>query len=169
MGIFKTIKKYDPSIKRNIEILLYPGIYALFFHRIAHFLYKIKFYFLARLISTISRFLTAIEIHPGARVGKGVFIDHGMGVVIGEESIIGNNCLIYQGVTIGGSGKGGIKRRHPIIGDNVIIGSGAKVLGEIEISNHVVIGANSVVVKNVEPHVTVAGVPAKVINQNHIN
>lgn len=124
----KNIMKKDPAARNLLEvIILYQGFHILVFYRIAHFLYKYKLFFLARLISQIGRFLTGIEIHPGAQIGRGLFIDHGMGVVIGETATIGNNCTIYHGVTLGGTGKDK-KKRHPDIGDNVVVGCGAKIL-----------------------------------------
>lgn len=151
------IKSKDPACRNILEvILLYPGFHALVFHRIAHFFYKHKFFFIARLISQLSRFLTLIEIHPGAIIGKNLFIDHGCGIVIGETCIIGDNCTIYHSVTLGGTGKDKYKR-HPDVGDNVMIGAGSKILGPIKIGNNVKIGAGSVVVKNVEDNTTIMG------------
>ncbi len=160
----KNINKKDPA-SRNVlyVILLYPGFHALLFYRIAHFLNNMKLKFVARLISQFARFLTGIEIHPGAKIGKRLFIDHGMGIVIGETTTIGDNCTIYHGVTLGGTGKDKYKR-HPDIGNNVIIGCGAKILGPIKIGNNVKIGANAVVLKEVSDNSTVVGVPGKVIN-----
>lgn len=151
----------DPAARSKIEVfLLYPTIHALIAYRISHFLYTKKLFFLARLISQIARFITGIEIHPGAKIGKGLVIDHGMGVVIGETSEIGDNVLLYHGVTLGGTGKDKGKR-HPTVGDNVIIGSGAKVLGAIFIGSNAKIGANSVVLKDVPEGATAVGIPAK--------
>lgn len=156
-------KNYDPAAKSLIEIaLLYPGPKAVFFHRIAHELYENGLYFLARLVSEFSRLLTGIEIHPGAKIGHRLVIDHGMGVVIGETSEIGNDCIIFHGVTLGGMKFDPVKR-HPTIGNNVLIGAGAKVLGPIRIGDGSKIGANSVVVKDVESGTTVSGIPAKVL------
>ena len=157
----KNIKEKDPAC-RNIlyVILLYQGFHVLIFYRLGHFLYKHKLYFLARLISQIARFLTGIEIHPGASIGKRLFIDHGMGVVIGETATIGNDCTIYHGVTLGGTGHDKFKR-HPDIGNNVMIGCGAKVLGPIKIGNNVKIGANAVVTKKIDDNVTVIGIPRR--------
>ncbi|HFD8683862.1 TPA: serine O-acetyltransferase EpsC, partial [Clostridium perfringens] len=138
-------------------------IHVLIFYRIAHGLYKIKLFFLARLISQLGRFFTGIEIHPGAKIGKGLFIDHGMGVVIGETAEIGDNVTIYHGVTLGGTGKDKGKR-HPTIGNNVIIGCGAKILGPISIGDGAKIGANSVVLKNVPKGKTAVGIPAVIKN-----
>ena len=142
--------------------MLYPSINALIVYRIAHKLYNKKCFFLARLLSQLARFFTGIEIHPGAKIGKGLFIDHGMGVVIGETAEVGDNVTIYHGVTLGGTGKDKGKR-HPTVKDNVIIGAGAKVLGPITIGNNVKVGANSVVLKDVPDNATAVGMPAKII------
>ena len=151
----KNIKNKDPACRNILEaILLYPGFHILIFHRLAHFLYCHKLLFLARLISQIGRFLTGIEIHPGAQIGRRLFIDHGMGIVIGETTTIGNDCVIYHNSTLGGTGKDKYKR-HPDIGNFVMIGAGAKILGPIKIGNHVKIGANSTVFKNIPDNVTV--------------
>lgn len=160
----KNISDKDPA-SRNIlyVILLYPGFHALLFYRIANFFSDFNFKFIARLISQLARFLTGIEIHPAAQIGKRLFIDHGMGIVIGETTTIGNNCTIYHGVTLGGTGKDKYKR-HPDLGNNVIVGCGAKVLGPIKIGNNVKIGANAVVLKEVPDNSTVVGVPGKIIN-----
>lgn len=156
----------DPAAKSVLEVLLtYPGLHAVWMHRIAHWFYKRKFYFIARLISQINRFLTGVEIHPGAVIGKGLFIDHGMGVVIGETTIIGDNVTLYQGVTLGGTGKEKGKR-HPTIGNNVVVGTGAKILGNITIGNNVKVGAGSVVLRDVPDNCTVVGVPGKVVVRN---
>ena len=145
----------DPAARSKVEVfLLYPCIHALIAYRIAHFFYKHKWFFIARVISQLARFFTGIEIHPGAKIGKGLFIDHGMGVVIGETSTIGDDCTIYHNSTLGGTGKDKYKR-HPDIGNNVMVGSGAKVLGPIKIGNNVKIGANSVVLKDIPDNVTV--------------
>jgi serine O-acetyltransferase len=162
----RAAKDKDPAATGFLEILLlYHGLHALVSHRIAHFFYKIRLYFLARLISELSRLMTGIEIHPGAKIGRGLFIDHGMGVVIGETAIIGDNVLLYQGVTLGGTGltKG---KRHPTIGNNVVIGGGAKVLGNITIGDNSYIGANAVVIKDVPPNSTVVGVPGRITKQD---
>lgn len=151
----------DPAAKSKIEVfLLYPCIHALVAYRIAHFLYLNKRFFLARLISQLSRFFTGIEIHPGAKIGKGLFIDHGMGVVIGETAEVGDNVTLYHGVTLGGTGKD-IGKRHPTIEDNVLIGTGAKVLGPITVGKGAKIGSNAVVLKNVPAKATAVGSPAK--------
>lgn len=167
MGIkneIKTIKKKDAALHSTIEVILYPSFWALLNHRIAHKFYKWKRFFIARAISQLSRLLTGIEIHPGAVIGEGVFIDHGMGVVIGETCEIGDNVIIYQGVTLGGTGKE-TGKRHPTIGNNVLIGSGSKILGPIVIGDNVKVGAGSVVLKNVEPNCTVVGIPAKAVKR----
>jgi serine O-acetyltransferase len=163
---YKAIFEKDPAAKNFLEVILcYPGFHAILLHRFAHFLWKLKIPVIPRLISHINRFLTGIEIHPGAKIGKGFFIDHGMGVVIGETTEIGDNVLLYQGVTLGGTGKEKGKR-HPTIGNNVVIGAGAKVLGPITIGDNVRIGAGSVVLKSVPPNCTVVGVPGKIIIQD---
>ena len=160
------VLKEDPAAKSKIEVLLlYPCIHALISYRISHFFYKHKRFFIARLISQLSRFCTGIEIHPGATIGKGLFIDHGMGVVIGETAEIGDDVTIYHGVTLGGTGKHKGKR-HPTIGNNVLIGTGAKVLGPITIGNNAKIGANSVVLHNVPNGATAVGIRAKNIIKN---
>jgi len=156
----------DPAAKSKLEILLlYPCIHAIIAYRLSHFLYKHKSFFLARLVSQLSRFFTGIEIHPGATIGKGLFIDHGMGVVIGETAEIGDNVTIYHGVTLGGTGKHKGKR-HPTIGNNVLIGTGAKVLGPITVGDNAKIGANSVVLHNVPKGATAVGIRAKNILKN---
>lgn len=160
------IKKKDPAIKSFIEVILYPSFWAMISHRIAHRLYRWHLYFIARLISQLSRFFTGIEIHPGAKIGKGVFIDHGMGVVIGETCEIGNNVLIYQGVTLGGTGKE-TGKRHPTVKDNVMVGTGAKVLGPITIGANSKIGGGSVVLSDVPPYSTVVGVPGRAVNRTN--
>ena len=162
----KAAQQKDPAAKGFLEvILLYQGLHALISHRIAHFFYNMRLFFFARLVSQISRQMTGIEIHPGAQIGQGFFIDHGMGVVIGETAIIGDNVLLYQGVTLGGTGleKG---KRHPTIGNNVVIGTGAKVLGNITIGDNSYVGANAVVIKDVPPNSTVVGVPGRVTKQD---
>lgn len=155
------VMENDPAARSKIEVfLLYPTIHALIAYRISHYLYINKLFFLARLISQISRFFTGIEIHPGAKIGRGLVIDHGMGVVIGETAEIGDNVLLYHGVTLGGTGKDKGKR-HPTVGNNVVIGAGAKVLGSIYIGSNSKIGANSVVLNNVPEGATAVGIPAK--------
>jgi len=159
-------RKRDPAAKSSLEIIfLYQGLHALIRHRIAHFFYKIKFFFIARFISQVSRLLTGIEIHPGAKIGKRFFIDHGMGVVIGETAIVGDDVLLYQGVTLGGTGLEQGKR-HPTIGNNVVVGAGAKILGNITIGDNSYVGANAVVIKDVPPNSTVVGVPGRVTKQD---
>nr|WP_269844721.1 serine O-acetyltransferase [Sporanaerobacter acetigenes] len=159
----KAIRERDPAVRSWIEaVLCYPGLHALFFYRIAHFFYRIRLYLLARMISNIGRFFTGIEIHPGAQIGKGIFIDHGMGVVIGETAEIGDYVTIYQGATLGGTGKEKGKR-HPTIGNNVVISSGAKVLGPFTVGDNSKIGAGSVVLKEVPSDCTVVGVPGRIV------
>ncbi|MEB7462322.1 serine O-acetyltransferase [Staphylococcus succinus] len=156
----------DPAARTTLEVITsYAGIHAVWSHLIAHELYKKKKYVLARLISQVTRFFTGIEIHPGAQVGRRLFIDHGMGVVIGETCRIGDNVTIYQGVTLGGTGKEKGKR-HPDIGDNVLIAAGAKVLGNIKIESDVNIGANSVVLSSVPSYSTVVGIPGHIVKQD---
>ncbi|WP_244833803.1 serine O-acetyltransferase EpsC [Clostridium sp. BJN0001] len=160
------VLKEDPAAKSKIEVfLLYPCVHAVIAYRIAHLFYKHKRFFIARLISQISRWLTGIEIHPGATIGRGLFIDHGMGVVIGETAEVGDNVTLYHGVTLGGTGKNQGKR-HPTIGNNVMIGTGAKVLGPINVCDNAKVGANAVVVKDVPEYATAVGVPAKNIIRN---
>ena len=155
------VMENDPGARSKIEVfLLYPTIHALIAYRIAHYFYTKKLFFLARLISQISRFFTGIEIHPGAKIGRGLVIDHGMGVVIGETAEIGDDVLLYHGVTLGGTGKDKGKR-HPTLGNNVVIGAGAKVLGPIYIGSNSKVGANSVVLKDVPEGATAVGIPAK--------
>ncbi|NLM46257.1 MAG: serine O-acetyltransferase [Firmicutes bacterium] len=159
----QAIFERDPAAKSVLEVILcYPGLHALWAHRLAHALYRRRLFLLARLISQISRFFTGIEIHPGAKIGRGFFIDHGMGVVIGETAEIGDNVTLYQGVTLGGTGKEKGKR-HPTIGNNVVVGAGAQILGPIVIGDHAKIGAGSVVLKNVPAYTTVVGVPGRVV------
>lgn len=156
----------DPAADNLLEVILaYSGLHALLFHRFSHWLYNKNLRTIPRLISQLARFLTGIEIHPGAEIGCGFFIDHGMGVVIGETSVIGNNVTLFQGVTLGGTGKERGKR-HPTIGNNVVVGAGAKVLGSIEIGDDAKIGAGSVVLKNVAENSTVVGIPGRVVTSN---
>jgi len=165
---FKIIKERDPAARGFLEIILcYPGFQALVLHRISHKLWKYKLPLLPRVLSQLTRNITGIEIHPGAKIGKGVFIDHGMGVVIGETSEIGDRCLLYQGVTLGGTGKD-CGKRHPTLQENVVVGAGAKVLGAIQIGSNTRIGAGSVVVKNVERNSTVVGIPGRVVHQSGV-
>ena len=157
------IKEKDPAANNILYVIfMYKGFHSLVFHRIAHWFYKCHLFFLARLISQIARFFTGIEIHPGAKIGRRLFIDHGMGIVIGETATIGNDCTIYHGVTLGGTGKDK-KKRHPDLGDNVLVGCGAKILGPIKIGDNVKIGANSVVLKDVQKNTTIVGIPGKEI------
>jgi len=172
--LFNNIKKdinfimdNDPAARNKIEVfLLYPSIHALIMYRISHFFYIKRRYFLARFISQFSRFITGIEIHPGAKIGSGILIDHGMGVVIGETTIIGDRVIIYQGVTLGGTGNERNFKRHPTIGNDVVIGSGAKILGPINIGDNVRIGANSVILQEVPKNCTAVGVPARIIDKD---
>jgi serine O-acetyltransferase len=160
---FRIIFERDPAARNWLEVLFcYPGLQALIFHRLSHWLHSVGLPFIPRLISQLARFLTGIEIHPGAIIGHGVFIDHGMGVVIGETAIVGDYALIYQGVTLGGTGKQ-CGKRHPTVGENVVVGAGAKVLGNIEIGNNVRIGAGSVVLRDVPSDCTVVGVPGRIV------
>jgi serine O-acetyltransferase len=162
----RAVMERDPAVKSVFEVLLcYPGLHALIMHRIAHGLYRRRWFVVARLTSHLSRFLTGIEIHPGAKIGEGLFIDHGSGVVIGETAEIGDNVTIYQGVTLGGTGKEKGKR-HPTIGNNVVVSAGAKVLGSFTVGDNSRIGAGSVVLKEVPPDSTVVGVPGKVVARN---
>ncbi len=155
----------DPAARSEWEVLfLYPSVLAIGSHRVAHALHRLGLKFLARLISQTSRGLTGIEIHPGAQIGQGLFIDHGMGVVVGETAVLRDNVTIYQGVTLGGTGKERGKR-HPTIGNNVVIGTGAKVLGNITISDDVQIGANAVVIRDVPANAVVVGVPGRIVRQ----
>ncbi|AXU64349.1 TPA: serine O-acetyltransferase [Clostridioides difficile] len=157
------IMKNDPAARSKIEVfLLYPSVHAMIMHRMAHALYKKKMLFTARLISQISRFMTGIEIHPGAKMGEGILIDHGMSVVIGETAEVGNRVTIYQGATLGATGKD-TGKRHPTVGDDVLIGAGTKILGPLNIGSNSKIGANSVVVKDVPNGATVVGIPAKIV------
>lgn len=159
------VKDKDPAARTYLEVLLlYPSVHAVGYHRVAHWLFKHKQYFLARFVSQWSRFMTGIEIHPGATIGKGFFIDHGMGVVIGETTEIGDYVTIYQGVTLGGTGKD-TGKRHPTIGNHVTIGSGAKILGPIHIAAKSRVGANSVVLSDTVTNSTAVGIPARLIEK----
>ncbi|MGE5370602.1 MAG: serine O-acetyltransferase [Solirubrobacterales bacterium] len=163
-----TILKRDPAAQSRLEVVLcYPGFHAVLFHRLAHALYRKRLFLLARVVSQISRFFTQIEIHPGATIGCGFFIDHGAGVVIGETAEIGDWVTIYQGVTLGGTGKEKGKR-HPTIGNHCVVSTGAKVLGSITIGDNVKIGAGSVVLKDVPPNCTVVGVPGRIVIDNGV-
>src|ERR1700691_1869937 len=158
-----TVLERDPAAKSRLEVFLcYAGLHAVWFYRINHWLWNHGFLLLARWLSQVARFLTGIEIHPGAEIGRRLFIDHGVGVVIGETAIVGNDVLRYQGVTLGGTGKEHGKR-HPTIGNSVVIGTGAKILGNIRIGDHAKVGAGSVVVRSVPDHSTVVGVPGRVV------
>ena len=160
---FKVVFERDPAVRSVFEIIFcYPGFHAMLFYRLAHVLWTHKLFFLGRLVSHIGRFLTGIEIHPGAQIGHGFFIDHGMGVVIGETAEIGDNCTLYHGVTLGGT-SWAKEKRHPTLKDNVVIGSGAKVLGPFVVGANSKIGSNSVVVKEVPENSTVVGIPGKIV------
>jgi serine O-acetyltransferase len=160
---FRIIFERDPAARSGLEVLFcYPGLQALILHRFAHWLHRLRLPLIPRMISHLARFLTGIEIHPGATIGQGVFIDHGMGVVIGETAIIGNYALIYQEVTLGGTGKERGKR-HPTLGENVVVGAGAKVLGNIQIGSNARIGAGSVVLRDVPADCTVVGIPGRIV------
>ncbi|MBE7027984.1 MAG: serine O-acetyltransferase [Ruminococcaceae bacterium] len=161
------IKDRDPAARNTFEILfLYSGFHAVFWHRLSHWLYNKKRYTLARYVSQTIRFFTGIEIHPGAKIGKGLFIDHGMGVIIGETAEIGDNCTIYQGVTLGGTGKD-VGKRHPTLGNNVLVGAGAKVLGPFKVGDNSKIAANAVVLSEVPENSTCVGVPARIVKINN--
>jgi serine O-acetyltransferase len=165
---FRIIFDRDPAARNWLEVVFcYPGLQALVVHRFAHRLYRLRLPFIPRFLSHIARGLTGIEIHPGARIGKGVFIDHGMGVVIGETAIVGDYALIYQGVTLGGTGKE-TGKRHPTVGRNVVVGAGAKVLGNLCIGDNVRIGAGSVVLRDVPSDCTVVGVPGRIIYKSGV-
>ena len=172
MGLFRDIREdiqavlaRDPAARTSLEVLLcYPGVWALIFHRPAHWLYKHNMKLIARIISQLARFLTGIEIHPGATIGRRCFIDHGMAVVIGETTEIGDDVTIYKGVTLGGTGKE-TGKRHPTIGNNVMISSGAKVLGPFKVGNNSKIGAGSVVLKEIPDNCTVVGIPGKIVKR----
>jgi serine O-acetyltransferase len=161
----KAIYRNDPAV-RNIEFLLYPGLHAILVHRFCHFFWKLGLPFLPRLLSQVSRFFTGIEIHPGAKIGKGFFIDHGMGVVVGETAEIGDNCVLFHNVTLGGTGKHKGKR-HPTLGNNVMVGTGAILLGPITVGDNVRIGANTfILMRDVPDNVTVAGTPGRIVKMN---
>ena len=160
----RAIRDRDPAARSNAEVLLlYPGLHAVLAHRAAHYLHGKKHFFAARAISQIARGLTGIEIHPAAKIGKGVFIDHGCAVVIGETAEVGDNCTIYQGVTLGGTGKH-CGKRHPTLGNDVMVGAGAKVLGPFKVGDHAKIAAGAVVLKEVPSDSTAVGIPAKIVN-----
>ena len=165
----KTLKQKDPAARHSLDILLtHNGMHAVWNYRIARFFWKIKLKLLARLISNFGRFVTGVEIHPGAQIGKNFVIDHGTGIVIGETTIIGNNVLIYHGVTLGGTGNDWKVKRHPSLCDNVMIAAGAKILGDIKIGLNAKVGANAVVLKDVPPYATAVGMPARIIEGDKI-
>lgn len=162
----KNIAQKDPAAKSVWEvILLYAGWHALLWHRLAHFFFRHRLFFLARALSQINRFFTGVEIHPGATIGRNLFIDHGMGIVIGETAEIGDNCTIYHGVTLGGTGHH-VGKRHPTIGDNVLIGAGAKVLGPVQVGKNAMIGANATVIRDVAPDTTVVGAAGRAVKRS---
>ncbi len=162
----RKIRQNDPAAKSYLEVILcYPGLHAIWLHGFAHFFYKCRLYLIARLLNSFSRFITGIDIHPGAKLAGGIMIDHGMGVVIGETSEIGEGCLIYQGVTLGGTGKEKGKR-HPTLQKNVVVGAGAKILGNITVGDNVRIGAGSVVMRDVPPDSTVVGIPGRIVRES---
>lgn len=164
----KAVQERDPAARNALEVLLlYQGVHALIWHRIAHWFYKRHMFFIARLISQMARFLTLIEIHPGAELGHGILIDHGCGVVIGETTVVGDNCTIYQGVTLGGVGtqKG---KRHPTLGNNVTVGSGAKILGSFEVGDNCSIAANAVLLRPLEENSTAVGIPARAVKKDGV-
>lgn len=157
----KAVQERDPAARNALEVLLlYQGVHALIWHRFAHFFYKHHMFFIARLLSQLARFFTLIEIHPGAKLGHGILIDHGSGVVIGETTVVGDNCTIYQGVTLGGVGtqKG---KRHPTLGNNVTVGAGAKILGSFEVGDNCSIAANAVLLRQLDENITAVGIPAR--------
>lgn len=162
-GLLAAYQRRDPAARSKLEIfLLYPGVHAVLYHRAAHWLFRRRFFFLARCVSQWSRFWTGIEIHPGAKIGRRLVIDHGMGIIIGETTEIGDDCLLYQGVTLGGTGKDQGKR-HPTLGNHVLVGSGAKVLGPFTVGDNARIAAGAVVLREVPPNCTAVGVPARVV------
>ena len=164
----KAVKERDPAARSALEVLLlYQGVHALIWHRIAHWFYQKRMFFIARLISQIARFFTLIEIHPGAQLGHGILIDHGAGVVIGETAVVGDNCTIYQGVTLGGVGtkKG---KRHPTLGNNVTVGSGAKILGSFQVGDNCSIAANAVLLQPLEENITAVGIPARPVKKDGV-
>lgn len=168
LGLLASIVERDPAARNAFEVLIcYPGVHAVIWHRVAHYLYKRGYKLMARLISQVSRFFTGIEIHPGAVVGKRLLIDHGSGVVIGETTEIGDDCTIYQGVTLGGTGKD-TGKRHPTLGNHVMVSSGARVLGPITIGDYSKIGSGAVVLRDVPSNCTAVGVPAKIVIRDNV-
>lgn len=170
-SLIKKVLETDPAARYSLNVIInYPGIHAMFCYRINNFLWKkLHLKFLSRLLSQIARFFTGIEIHPGATIGRRLFIDHGMGVVIGETTIIGDDCVLYQGVTLGGVGTGEHKvKRHPTLLNNVMISAGAKIIGDVIIGNNSIVGAQTVVLANVPDNCTVVGVPAFIVKENGI-
>lgn len=167
-SLISRVLEIDPAARNRINVILnYPGVHAVFFFRINHFLWNIHLKILARFLSQIARFFTGIEIHPGATIGKRFFIDHGMGVVIGETTIIGDDCILYQGVTLGGVGTGEHKvKRHPTLQNNVMIFAGAKIIGDVTVGENSIVGASSVVLKDVPPNCTVIGIPGRIVKEN---
>ena len=164
----KAVQERDPAARNALEVLLlYQGVHALIWHRVAHWFYEHHMFFIARLISQVARFFTLIEIHPGATIGKGLFIDHGSGVIIGETTIIGDNVTLYQGVTLGGNGKE-TGKRHPTLEDNVMVSAGAKIIGSFTVGANSKIGAGSVVIEEVPPNCTVVGIPGRVVRQKNM-
>ena len=162
-GLLAAYQRRDPAARSKLEVfLLYPGVHAVLYHRAAHWLYLRRRFFLARCVSQWSRFWTGIEIHPGAKIGRRLVIDHGMGIIIGETAEIGDDCLLYQGVTLGGTGKD-VGKRHPTLGNNVLVGSGAKVLGPFTVGDNARIAAGAVVLSEVPPSCTAVGVPARIV------
>ena len=162
----KAIQRRDPAARSALEVfILYSGLHAVLWHRLSHWLYKKHCFFLARFISQLAKFFTGIEIHPGAQLGKGILIDHGTGVVIGETAVVGDDCTIYQGVTLGGTGKEKGKR-HPTLGNHVMVGSGAKILGPFKVGDHAKVASNAVVLEEVPPNATAVGVPARIVRIN---
>lgn len=163
-----TVRRNDPAARNTLEILLcYPGLHAVWLHGVANWLYRRRFFTVARIVSHVNRWFTGVEIHPGATLGRGIFIDHGMGIVVGETAEIGDNCLLYKGVVLGGTtlSKG---KRHPTLGRNVVVGSNACLLGGITVGDHVRVGSNSVVIRDVPPGSTVVGVPARVVERKEV-
>lgn len=170
-GLVDRVLELDPAARNRFNVILnYPGVHAMFFYRINHFLWeKAHLKILARFLSQVARFLTGIEIHPGATIGKRCFIDHGSGVVIGETTIIGDDCQLFQGITLGGVGTGAYKKkRHPTLQNNVMISAGAKIIGDVTIGDNSIVGASSVVLKDVPPNCTVVGVPGRIVKENGI-